>query len=189
MMYTSPKFESEEAARSQVEPLQIQQRPILGCHGGQSPPVQGVGKTRFGTGQTEPQTLRSATEAANNPVCIEHLETGYLTTSVVQAVCNRRTCTHYKLCGSDAMHLIGCCITCLRPCPGRLQWHHPLLVLTSVHPDAPAAIVRHDTQVWVAAFWRGSTWVLAASSDSSVGEVSSIHHHWIPQSAQQFTLV
>ena len=42
MMYTSPQFESKEAARSQVKPLQNQQRPILGCHVGQSPPVQGA---------------------------------------------------------------------------------------------------------------------------------------------------
>ena len=32
MMYTSPSLESEEAARSQVEPLQIQPRLLLGRH-------------------------------------------------------------------------------------------------------------------------------------------------------------
>ena len=42
MMYTSPKFESEEAAKSQVEHQQNQQRLILGCHCGQLPPVQGA---------------------------------------------------------------------------------------------------------------------------------------------------
>ena len=61
MMYASPKFESEEAARSQVERLQNQQRPILGCHGRQLPPVQGVEKMLFGTASAAPQTLRSAT--------------------------------------------------------------------------------------------------------------------------------
>ena len=35
MMYTSPKFESEEAARSQVECLQNQPRLILGSDGRQ----------------------------------------------------------------------------------------------------------------------------------------------------------
>ena len=42
MMYTSPKFESEEAAKSQVERLQNQQQPMFGCHGGQLPPVHGA---------------------------------------------------------------------------------------------------------------------------------------------------
>ena len=83
MMYTSPRFESEEAARSQVEPLQNQQQHILGCHVGQLPTVQGVEKMYFGTGSTAPQTLHSATGAANNPVSGEYLETGYLRTNNV----------------------------------------------------------------------------------------------------------
>ena len=81
MTYTSLKFEPEEAARNQVEPLKGQQRPILECHGGQLPHVQGVEKTRLETVSTAPQTLRSATGAANKPVCGEYLETGYLTTN------------------------------------------------------------------------------------------------------------
>ena len=97
MMYTSPKFESEEAARSQVEPLQNQQRPILGCHGGQLPPVHIVEKTNFRTGSTVPQILGSAVGAANKPFCRKYLETGYLTTNDVQAVCNRCACNHYQL--------------------------------------------------------------------------------------------
>ena len=90
MMYTSPKFESEEAARSQVEPLQNQQRPILGCHGGQLPPVHRVQKTNFGTESTVPRILGSAAGAANKPFCRKYLETGYLTTNDVQ-------CNHYQL--------------------------------------------------------------------------------------------
>ena len=82
MVYTSPKFKSK-AARSEVERLQNQQRPIFGCHGRQLPPVQGVEKTRFRTGLTAPQTSCSATGAANKTICGEYLETDYLTTNDV----------------------------------------------------------------------------------------------------------
>ena len=83
MMYTLSKFESEEAARSQVERLQNQQQLIFWCHGGQLPPVQGAEKTRFAAGSTTPQTLCSATEAANKLISGEYLETDYLTTNDV----------------------------------------------------------------------------------------------------------
>ena len=55
MMYTSPNFESEEAARSQVERLQNQQRLLFWCHGRQLSPVQ-VAQP----GRQHGQTLRQA---------------------------------------------------------------------------------------------------------------------------------
>ena len=75
MMYSSPKFESDEAARSQVARLQNQQQPIFRCHGGQLLPVQGAepGGTiatvqnmkvrRLCNSQSDPQCLELATGA------------------------------------------------------------------------------------------------------------------------------
>ena len=65
-MYTSPKFESEEAARSTVERLKNQQPLLFGCHGGQLPPVQCVDKTHFGKGSTALQTLCAANLLRSN---------------------------------------------------------------------------------------------------------------------------
>ena len=70
MMYTSPKFESEEAARSQVEPLQIQPRLILkqdGCRCGGCVPKH-CKNSFFARGLSDPQTMRTATGSLSKPV-------------------------------------------------------------------------------------------------------------------------
>ena len=56
----------------------------------------------------------------------------------------------------------------------------PVLVVTSVHADAPTYILRQpllqvlcpDSHRWP--YWRGSTWLLAASSNSNLGEVTHL---------------
>ena len=57
--------------------------------------------------------------------------------------CLQTSVTNFKHCGSDAMRLIGCCICCLYLFSGykQLKWYPPLLVVTSVHADAPIHIL------------------------------------------------
>ena len=70
MVYTSLKFESEEAARSQVERLQNQQRPIFRCHGGQLLPVQGA--ELGGTIATvQNMEVSSLCNSQSDPQCLE----------------------------------------------------------------------------------------------------------------------
>ena len=69
MIYTSLKFESEEAARSQVEPLQIQPRLILGHDGRRWLRSKTLQKQFFFVKWlAEPQTMHTATGGPSKPV-------------------------------------------------------------------------------------------------------------------------
>ena len=137
MMYTLPKFKSEDAARSQTEQLENLHRWTGGHNGGWWLPLQTVAKTSFPRGLAAPQTAHTATDGNSKPVCRKMHKKAILWPMVFRQLatnaraphrkkydeqglrsvvcCLQIPVTDFKHCGYNAMRLIGCCISCLLP--------------------------------------------------------------------------
>ena len=138
MIYTSLKFESEEAARSQVEPLQIQPRLILGHDGRRWLRSKTLQKQFFlwnGWQSLKPCTRQRV--ALANPSANKRVKQSRLRPMVFRQLATdaRAPVTNSKHCGSDAMHLISCCTSCLLLFFWTIAAAPPVLVVMSVHAE------------------------------------------------------
>ena len=138
MMYTSSKFESEEAVKSQVEPLQIQPRLFLGHYGRWWLSFQKLQQQFWREGWQSHKLCTRQRMALSNSSAHKRVKQATLRPIVFKQLATdaRAPGTNFKHCGSDwLLHkLLTYMFWTVAMVP-------PVLVITPVHTGAPTHIL------------------------------------------------